>query len=154
MELQIVPVAETAMLIRRPVSEAFEAFVNPEITSRFWFTKGSARLEAGKQVQWDWEMYNHPLQVIVKTIEENKRIVIDWGTAGKFTTVEWVFKSRSDGTTFVSVTNSDFAGNGDEVVKEALGSTEGFTIVLAAAKAFLEQHLSLNLVADRFPAGE
>ncbi len=29
------------MLIRKPVAEVFEAFVNPDITSKFWFTKGS-----------------------------------------------------------------------------------------------------------------
>jgi uncharacterized protein YndB with AHSA1/START domain len=44
------------MLIRKPVAEVFEAFVNPDITTKFWFTKSSGRLEAGKQVQWEWEM--------------------------------------------------------------------------------------------------
>jgi uncharacterized protein YndB with AHSA1/START domain len=44
------------MLIRKPVAEVFEAFVNPDITMKFWFTKSSGRLEAGKQVQWEWEM--------------------------------------------------------------------------------------------------
>ncbi len=43
------------MLIRKPVAEMFEAFVNLAVTSKFWFTKGSARLEAGSQVTWDWE---------------------------------------------------------------------------------------------------
>ena len=36
------PVAKAEMLIRRPVAEVFEAFVNPVITSKFWFTKGAA----------------------------------------------------------------------------------------------------------------
>jgi uncharacterized protein YndB with AHSA1/START domain len=44
---------KTGMLIRRPVAGVFEAFVNPDITTRFWFTKSSGRLEAGKRVQWD-----------------------------------------------------------------------------------------------------
>ena len=26
------------MLIRRPVAEVFEAFINPAITTQFWFT--------------------------------------------------------------------------------------------------------------------
>lgn len=41
-------VARAEMLIRSPVSKVFEAFVNPAITSRFWFSRGSARLEAGQ----------------------------------------------------------------------------------------------------------
>lgn len=40
--------AKTAMLIRRPVETVFEAFVNLEITTRFWFTKSSGPLESGK----------------------------------------------------------------------------------------------------------
>ena len=47
------PVAKAEMLIRKPVAEVFEAFVNPATMSKFWFTKGSDRLEAGKQVTWD-----------------------------------------------------------------------------------------------------
>lgn len=49
MKIQHAPIAETGMLIRKPVSEVFEAFVNPDITSRFWFTKGSGRLQEGSQ---------------------------------------------------------------------------------------------------------
>src|SRR5204862_4388792 len=108
MKIQHVPIAKTEMLIRKPVSEVFEAFVNPDITSRFWFTKGSGRLEVGKQIRWDWEMYSHSVEVEVKAIEENKRILIEWGAYGARTTVEWIFTSRPDNTTLVSVTNSGF----------------------------------------------
>lgn len=153
MKIQNIPAATTAMLIRKPASEVFEAFVDPAITSKFWFTKGSDRLEAGKQIQWDWEMYNHSVRVSVKEIEENKRILIEWGAYGADTLVEWVFASRSDDTTFVSVTNSGFSGNGDQVVEQALDSTGGFALVLAGAKAFLEHNIRLNLIADRFPDG-
>jgi len=123
-----------------------------DVTSNFWFTKGSGRLEAGKQIRWDWEMYNHSVEVSVKAIEGNKRILIEWGAEGKpTTTVEWVFTSRPDSNTLVSVTNTGFSGDGDEIVKQALDSTGGFTLVLAGAKAFLEHKTNLNLIADRFP---
>ena len=49
-------VARVEMLIRSPVNEVFEAFVDPAITSKFWFSRGSAKLEAGESVRWDWEM--------------------------------------------------------------------------------------------------
>jgi uncharacterized protein YndB with AHSA1/START domain len=41
------PVAKAEMLIRKPVAEVFEAFIDPAITTKFWFTKGSGRLEPG-----------------------------------------------------------------------------------------------------------
>jgi uncharacterized protein YndB with AHSA1/START domain len=41
-----VPIAETGMLIRTPAADVFEAIVNPEITTQFWFTRSSGRLVA------------------------------------------------------------------------------------------------------------
>ena len=151
LQLTQMPVAKTAMLIRRPVAEVFEAFINPAITSKFWFTRGSGRLELGQEVQWKWEMYDASTQVSVKAIEENKRILVEWLGYGTPTTVEWIFTAQGDNATFVSITNTGFSGDGDEQVKQAISSTEGFTFVLAGLKAFLEHNTLLNLVADRHP---
>jgi uncharacterized protein YndB with AHSA1/START domain len=151
LRLTSVPAAKAEMLVRRPVAEVFEAFVNPEITSKFWFSKSSGRLAPNKQIQWDWEMYGASVQVSVKAVDENKRILIEWSADGQPNWVEWIFTPRGDGATFVSITNSGFGGNGDEVAKQALDSTEGFTLVLAGLKALLEKNVLLNLVPDRFP---
>src|SRR6266516_1902290 len=153
MQNKLQPIAKAEMLIRKPVAEVFEAFVNPDLTSKFWFTKGSGRLEAGKQVRWDWEMYDFSLEVDVKAVEKNSRIVIEWPASGASTTVEWAFTPRSDGTTFISVTNKGFPGDEDQVVQHALDSTEGFAFLLAGAKALLDHDVTLNLVRDRFPDG-
>ncbi|WP_028032227.1 SRPBCC family protein [Chelativorans sp. J32] len=147
------PRAKAEMLIRRPVSEVFDAFVDPEITSKFWFTGGSGRLEEGKTVTWEWGMYGFSIPVQAKAIEENRRILIDWPGGEDLTEVEWVFTPRPDGSTFVSITNSGFVGDDAERVEQAIGSTEGFSFVLAGLKAYLEHGVQLNLVADRFPDG-
>lgn len=152
-QLTLAPVAKAEMPIRKPVAEVFEAFIDPAITSKFWFTKGSGRLETDKQIQWNWEMYNVSIQVSVKAIEQDKRILIEWSAHGTPTAVEWLFTPRSDNTTFVSVTNTGFSGNGDEITKQAIDSTEGFTLVLSGLKALLEHNIILNLVSDRFPEG-
>ena len=76
------PIAKAEMLIRKPVAEVFEAFVNPAITSKFWFTKSSSRLESGKQVRWDWEMYDFSVLVNVKAVEKNDRVLIEWSSYG------------------------------------------------------------------------
>jgi len=131
----------------------FDAFVKPEITTKFWFTKSSGPLEAGKQVQWDWEMYDISIPVTVQAIEPNKRIVIEWPGEKGQTTVEWMFEAYGKDATFVSIVNSGFTGNGDELVQQATGSTQGFSLVLAGAKAWLEHGIQLNLVGDRYPAG-
>lgn len=141
------------MLIRSSVDRVFEAFVDPSITQKFWFSRGSGKLELGKTVRWDWEMYLFSVEVRVKNLEPKKRIVVEWTAYGAPTEIEWVFTARSDGTTFVNITNSGFAGSLQEVAQAAIGSTEGFSFVLAGAKALLEHDLQLNLVPDRFPDG-
>jgi uncharacterized protein YndB with AHSA1/START domain len=151
LQLTQMPEAKTAMLIRRPVAEVFEAFINPAITSKFWFTRGSGRLEQGQEVQWEWEMYDASVQVSVLAIEQHKRILVEWLGYGTPTTVEWIFTAPSENTTFVSIANTGFSGTGDERVKQAISSTEGFTFVLSGLKAFLEHNILLNLVADRHP---
>ena len=147
------PIAKTGMLIRKPVADVFEAFINPDITTKFWFTRSSGRLEVGREVQWDWEMYEISIPVTAKTVEPGQRILIEWPGYSGLTTVEWTFVPQSNGTTFVRITESGFTGDGDELVKQVADSTQGFTLVLAGLKAFLEHNIRLNLVADRFPKG-
>ena len=153
LQLTHIPVAKAEMLIRKPVAEVFEAFINPDITTKFWFTKSSGKLEAGKPVTWTWEMYNHSVPVTVKEIEQQKRILIEWGNYASTTTVEWIFIPYGNDATYVSITNSGFKGDGDKTVNDALDSKGGFTWVLAGAKSWLEHGVNLNLIADAFPKG-
>ncbi|MBS1791031.1 MAG: SRPBCC family protein [Acidobacteria bacterium] len=148
LHLKQVPITKTGRHIRKPVADVFEAFVNPDITTKFWFTKSSGRLEAGKQVQWDWEMYGISIPVTAKAIELNRRIVLEWPGHHNPTTVEWRFAPQEDGTTFVSITYADFADDEDGLFKKVVGSTQGFCQVLAGLKAFLEHNIRLNFAAN------
>ena len=118
--------SHTGMLIRKPVAEVFEAFVDPAVTSQFWFTKGSGRLEVGERVQWDWEMYGISIPVTAKVVEPGRRIVIEWPGQSGTNTVEWTFAPQRDGTTFVDISEAGFTGDGEKLMK---------------------------LVADRYPKG-
>ena len=147
------PASKTGMLIRRPVAEVFNAFIDPDITTKFWFTRSTGRLEVGRQVHWEWEKYGFAIPVTARTIEADTRIVIEWPGYEKVTTVEWTFNAMDDGSTFVRITETGFAGTGDELMKRVANSTEGFSLVLAGLKALLEHNITLNLVSDRFPKG-
>ena len=139
------------MLVRRPIQEVFEAFINPEITSKFWFTKGSSRLVQGANVDWTWEMYNHTVTVFVKEIKLNESIIVEWGNYDELSSITWTFKEINPEATFVSIKNEGFKGDSDKIVSQVRDSTEGFTLVLAGLKAYMEHNIQLNLVADRFP---
>ncbi|HVN30492.1 MAG TPA: SRPBCC family protein [Thermoanaerobaculaceae bacterium] len=146
MSLQNAPQARAEMLIRKPVATVFEAFVDPSITSRFWFTRGSSKLAEGSVVTWHWDMYGVSADVAVKSVERDRRILIEWPTP-----VEWVFTPRGDNTTIVRVTASGFTGSDDEKVAKALDAMGGFSLLLAGCKAFLEHGIELNLVHDHHP---
>lgn len=81
--------ARTEMLIRRPVADVFDSFVDPCKTSKFWFTSGSGRLEAGKRVQWSWDMYDLEVDVDVKALEPRTRAA-GGRTCGRSTRGRWI----------------------------------------------------------------
>lgn len=147
-KLNETPVVTAEMLIRRPVSEVFEAFIDPEMTTKFWFTKSSGKLEEGRHIRWDWEMYGVHDDVYVQHIEDNRRIAIE---SSDRTKTEWTFTPRGDHETFVAITHSGFTGSADEMVQGAIDSMGGYTMVLCGLKALLEFNVVLNLVADKAP---
>jgi hypothetical protein len=82
-EITKAPVAETEMLIRKPVADVFEAFIDPDVTTNFWFTKSSGRLEVGHEVTWYWEMYGASTLVLVESCSGQKpRCAQGWLAAG------------------------------------------------------------------------
>ena len=141
------PIVHAQMLIRTPVAEVFNAFIDPAVTTNFWFSKASGRLEAGKRVRWDWEMYGVSDEIDVKAIAPHSRIVFEWSFPNS-NLVEMTFAPHAKGT-FVSITNSGLRG--DDVIALALDLTQGWNLVLAAAKAWLEHGIDLNIVPDKAP---
>ena len=139
------PVVRAQMLIRAPAERVFAAFVDPAITTQFWFSQSSGRVEEGATLTWTWGMYGVSAEVDVMIVEPGQRIVILWPSP-----VEFRF-TPVDGGTYVEITASGFEGNADEVVDQALDSMGGFTLVLSECKALLEHGIRLNGVADRAP---
>ncbi len=143
---------EAQMLIRRPAAQVFEAFIDPEITRNFWFTKGTGRLEVGKTVTWEWEMYHVSSKVVTREIVPHSKISIDWGEPA--TKVDFNFEALSEGTTYVVIHHYGFPETGDALVNIIKDSTGGFTTVLDGLKAYLEHNLRLNLIGDKFAKGK
>lgn len=158
MNKQNYPIVKAQMLIRKPVNEVFEAMVNPEITSKFWFTKSSGPVEAGKTLEWEWGQFGVSDTVDILKVRTNEYISLKWKLGDLKTLVEMVFESYSDTSTLFKVTESGFWGSdpaGDEKLEEKinlmLGQNGGWSIVLINMKAWLEHELDLNLIADHNP---
>ena len=145
---QKIPQVECQMLIRRPAKEVFEAFIDPQITHNFWFTKSSGRMEEGKTLVWEWEMYKATAEIKVNKIIENQFISFTWDDPS--TTVEFEFKIIDNHSTYVVIRNYGFHQTGDELIEAIKNNTGGFTTVLDGLKAYLEHGIKLNLVGDKF----
>ena len=143
------PTVETQMLIRKPVSEVFRAFIDPTITTNFWFTKSSGALETGKAVTWEWEMYGVSTNVLTKNIIIDKMISTEWGDPA--TTVDYEFTALTEESTYVVIKNYGFKETGSDLIEVIKDSTGGFTTVLDGLKAYLEHNIKLNLIGDKFP---
>src|SRR5690606_34546481 len=149
MKKSITPCVEVQMMIRKPVADVFNAFIDPEITTKFWFTKSSGPLVVGKSVLWEWEMYQVTANVHTHQIVPYSLILTEWGEPA--TTVEYTFTEINEEKTIVKNKNYGFREKGADLIREIKNNTGGFTTVLDGLKAYLEHGIQLNLVGDKFP---
>jgi uncharacterized protein YndB with AHSA1/START domain len=149
-ELKKEPVIEVQMLVRKPAAVVYHAFVDPAVTTNFWFTKSSGTLEKGATVTWEWEMYSVSAKVTVQEMLKDEKIVFTWGSPA--TTVEIIFQAQDKMTTYVVIRNYGFVLEGDALIRAVNDNTGGFTTVIDGLKAWLEHGIRLNLIADKFPA--
>jgi len=136
MELKKMPGATVKALIRAEVEKAYNAFVKPEILSRFWLSAASGPLEVGKTVHWEFMVAGVTDQVTATELIPNQKIKVAFSDS---TTVEWTFESIDSTNTIVTVVNAGYSGSIEDQVEQALNSVEGFTWVLADLKTLLEQ---------------
>lgn len=152
------PIVEAKMLIRKPVKEVFEAMVNPDITSNFWFTKSSGRVEPGKTLEWEWGQFGAKDTVDILDVKTDEYISLEWKLGDLITLVEILFEPHSDSSTLVKVSESGFwekqPSEDNQLEKKMnlmLGQNGGWNLVLSNMKAWLEHELDLNLIADHNP---
>ena len=153
LRLTKIPSVRVGLLMRTPPEQAFEALRDPAITTRFWYTKSTGPMAPGAELRWEWEMYGVSTEVVVGEVEDNRRIAFRWNNQDPeaATDVEFRFDDRGTGRTYVEITESGLTGDGDALVAHVAASTEGFTFVLSALKAFLEHGLVLHIIEDAHP---
>ncbi|MFJ6699555.1 SRPBCC domain-containing protein [Streptomyces sp. NPDC091272] len=146
------PAAYACMIIHKPAEEVVQAFVDPAVATRFWYSGSSGPMVAGAEVRWEWERYGASAEVRVEEVEEGRLIRFQWGNYEQPTTVELRCTPRAAGSTFVEVTETGFQGSKDDTVRWVNDTVGGFTTVLCALKCLLEHGIELNAVADHHPA--
>jgi uncharacterized protein YndB with AHSA1/START domain len=132
------------MLIRRPPSEVFAAFVEPAMLRKFWLNDASAPLAPKARVKWQFMVPGAEDDVTVTRFEPPNRLAFDWSDGIH---VDMLFEPFDKAATRAAVTVSGFAG--DSVLEAATDAVEGFSIVLCDLKTLLEAGRSANLTRDK-----
>ena len=140
------PIAKVSMLVRCPPAQVYEAFVSPDVLTKFWLSRASAPLEPGKTVTWDFMVPGASAETYVEEMLRDRLVRISWDDG---TTVAFTFEPYPDGGTRVEVVNAGFPGDPQEAMAAALEATQGFTIVLCDLKATLEHGRSPGFVRDK-----
>ena len=98
----------TKLKIAKPANKVFEAIVDPQKMSNYWFSSGSERVEQGKMITWRYDEYNAEITIYVLEVEDNKKIVFKWGSQEEETVVTIALTHSDNRNTIIEVTESGF----------------------------------------------
>ena len=140
---------ETAIGILKNPHEVFEAIVDPAKMSNYFISRGSGRLEEGKEIMWRFAEFDFEFPVRVASVEKDKFVSFRWESEGTDLLVEMTLTPRGSGSTVVRITEKsrelDEAG-----LKWLQGNTQGWANFLACLKAYLEYGINLRKGAFDF----
>lgn len=140
---------KTAIQIIKPVSEVFEAIVDPAKMSNYFISQSTGRMEEGKELMWQFPEFEAKSAVRVGKIEKDKYISFYWGMDGVELFVEMTLSHIEDNATLVRVTEKSMPNN-EAGIKWLMGNTEGWANFLACLKAYLEYGINLRKGAFDF----
>lgn len=127
--------------IGRPLADVFEAIVDPAKMAQYFISRGSARMTAGSQVEWEWQDVGAKQTIRIHEVEPD-RISFVWSATGWPTKVTLAL-ARDGAHTKITATETPFALT-EEAVERALGQTQGWTDFCCCLKAYLQHGINLR----------
>jgi len=140
---------KVALQIQKPVSEVFEAIVNPELMSNYFISKSTGRMEEGSELSWNFPEFEIDFSIRVGKIEKDKYISYYWLNEDKELLVEIMLCPVDNNSTLVSISENGMENN-EAGIKWLRGNTEGWANFLACLKAYLEYGINLRKGAFEF----
>lgn len=145
---------KTTIQVARPAAEVFEAIVDPAKMSNYFISKGSGRMEDGKELQWEFPEFKGQFPVRVHKTEQDKYVSFYWDAEdGTPLLAEITLTPREDSATMITITEKGMK-NDEAGIKWLKGNTEGWANFLACLKAYLEHGINLRKGAFDFLKGQ
>ena len=139
--------------VNKPVSEVFEAVVNPDQLSAYFTTGGAkGRIETGATVSWDFHDFPGAFPVQVIEVEKDKRIVLKWAGGQEKdgehlkpydTLVIMRFEPVDGDRTLISISEEGWKQT-QLGLNCAYGNNSGWMQMVCALKAWLEHGINLR----------
>ena len=138
-----------AMQIGKPVSEVFDAIINPQKMTHYFISESTGIMEEGKNLVWKFPEFDFECPVRVEKIEKDKYISYYWENSEKELFVEMTLTARENNSTLVSISEKDME-NDEAGIKWLSGNSFGWSNFLACLKAYLEYGINLRKGAFDF----
>ena len=138
-----------SMQIQKPISEVFEAIVNPEKMSNYFISESTGLMEENKELTWKFPEFDERFPIKVGKIEKDKYISFHWGETGNELLVEITLASAENNLTLVTVSEKS-RNNDEEGIKWLSGNSFGWSNFLSCLKAYLEYGINLRKGAFDF----
>ncbi|WP_244950531.1 SRPBCC domain-containing protein [Psychrobacillus lasiicapitis] len=126
------------MKILKPASEVFEAFVDPTKIGNFWFSSSSEKWQQGRTITLEYKEYNAIVEILIMEIEDNKKIVFQWGEPEQERTVTISLTEQDDLITIVEVNEEGFKEEHSDFYHQLIDNKEGWVFMLTCLKGYLE----------------
>ena len=142
-------IVKVAIRIDAPASDVLSAFTDADKMSQFWFHRGDDGMKQGDPATFILGAGEDAFSFDVAVIELDfpNKLVIEWqGPDGHNTQVTWTC-AEAEGSTILTIEESGFIGNDENITERIIDSTGGFSQVIVAAKALIEHGVSVNVVA-------
>lgn len=140
-------VIHTALQIQKPITEVFEAIVDPEKMKNYFISKGSGRLENGKEIIWEWpEFPGQQFEIKQIKVVPNQSVSFVWEDT---LTVTIILEEQADKSVVVRISEGE--KEADEAgIKWYGGNSEGWAYFLSALKCYVEYGINLRKGAFEF----
>lgn len=136
--------AGATIQIARPISEVFEAIIDPDKMSNHFISESTGRMEAGKDRVWKFPEFDVEVPVSVLKVERPWLISFEWdGAPGKKLIVEIILTEKPGNATLVKITEGSMQ-NDEAGIKWLKGNSAGWMNFLDCLKAYQEYGINLR----------
>jgi len=135
--------------IQKPVTEVYQAIIDPSKMANYFIAKGSDIMEQGKRLTWKFPEFDTEVPVLVGRLETDQYISFYWDEDDQYL-VEFQLSPAKDQTSTLLAIAEKNVKNDTVDIDWLKRNTEGWANFAACLKAYLEYGINLRKGAFDF----